>query len=84
MGNSKYKVPTKNERLELLSAIVSDTQEYIDERYNDGYMAPIHQWLCKSILTALDRMSGLATGDIDGLEYSEWVEIYIHDVTEGQ
>ena len=83
MGSSKYKVPTKNERLQLLSAIVSDTQEYIDERYNDGYMAPIHQWLCKSILTALDRMSGLATGDIDGLEYSEWVDIYINNVTEG-
>lgn len=84
MKNSKYKTPTKDERLDLLSAIVSDTQEYIDEYYDKAYMAPIHQCLCKAILIALDRMSGLATGDIDGFEYSELVEIYIHDVTEGQ
>lgn len=83
MENSKYKTPTKGERLELLSAIVSDTQEYIDEYYDKGYMAPIHQCLCKAILMALDRMSGLATGDIDGFEYSELVEIYIKNVTEG-
>lgn len=83
MENSKYKTPTKGERLELLSAIVSDTQEYIDAYYDKGYMAPIHQCLCKAILIALDRMSGLATGDIDGFEYSELVEIYIKNVTEG-
>ena len=84
MKNSKYKTPTKDERLNLLSAIVSDTQKYIDEYYDKAYMAPIHQCLCKVILMALDRMDGLATGDIDGFEYSELVEIYIHDVTEGQ
>lgn len=84
MKNSKYKTPTKDERLDLLSAIVSDTQEYIDEYYDKAYMAPIHQVLCKAILIALDRMLGLAEGDIDGFEYSELVEIYIHDVTEGQ
>lgn len=69
--------------MELLDAIISDTQDYIDEYYDKGYMAPIHQCLCKAILIALDRMSGLATGDIDGVEYSELVEIYIKNVTEG-
>lgn len=83
MGNSKYKTPTQKERLELLDAIISDTQDYIDEHYDKGYMAPIHHCLCKAILVALDRMSGLATGDIDGVEYSELVEIYIKNVTEG-
>lgn len=83
MGNSKYKTPTQKERLELLDAIISDTQDYIDEYYDKGYMAPIHQCLCKAILIALDRMSGLATGDIDGVEYSELVEIYIKMLRRG-
>lgn len=83
MENSKYKTPTENERLELLSAIVSNTQDYIDAYYDKAYMAPIHQCLYKAILIELDRMSGLATGDIDGFEYSELVEIYIKNVTEG-
>lgn len=83
MGNSKYKTPTQKERLELLDAIISDTQDYIDEYYDKAYMAPIHQCLCTAILIALDRMSGLATGDVDGVEYSELVEIYIKNVTEG-
>lgn len=79
MAQQESRLPTKRERLELLSAIAGSTMDYIQSLMGKNYIAPVHMEMLNILFGRMDEMLGIAEGFTAKEDYEELVRFYNND-----